>query len=78
MMHGFGFGLGFLGPVLMLLFWVGLILLAVWIVKTVFQGSSSPTSNSGKEPTAREVLDQRYARGEITRAEYELMKEDLT
>ena len=29
------------------------------------------------EPSAREILDRRYARGEISREEYQRMKEDL-
>lgn len=29
------------------------------------------------EPTAREILDRRYARGEISREEYQKMKKDL-
>ena len=29
------------------------------------------------EPTAREILDRRYARGEISREEYQQMKKDL-
>ncbi len=30
-----------------------------------------------REETAREILDRRYARGEITREQYQQMKKDL-
>lgn len=73
-MHGFGF----FGVALMLLFWVGLIFLSVWLVKALFQeDSSSSRQNNGEGYTANEILDQRYARGEITREQYEIMKKDI-
>jgi putative membrane protein len=74
MMMGFG---GF-GMVLMLLFWGALIALAVWAINALFpggrQGQSSPVSQN---MTARQILDMRYARGDLNREQYELMKEDL-
>ncbi|MBU2855808.1 SHOCT domain-containing protein [Acidithiobacillus ferrooxidans] len=38
-------------------------------------GGSQKTPGSGETP--REVLDRRYARGEITREEYQQMRKDL-
>ncbi len=71
-------GFGILGLLVMLFFWVGVIALGVWFVKALFSGgaprSKSPTAVDG---SPREVLDRRYARGEITREEYHLMKQDL-
>ena len=72
-----GFGMGF-GLLVMILFWVGLVALSVWVVKALFAGDKgSPTLPAGQAPNAREILDQRYARGEITREQYDLMKRDL-
>ncbi|MDO8313014.1 MAG: SHOCT domain-containing protein [Sideroxyarcus sp.] len=62
MMGGWGLLVG-------LLFWIGLILLIVWVVRAV--------TGAGGSSTARAVLDQRYARGELTRKEYEQMKKDI-
>lgn len=73
-----GFGMGLFGLILMLLFWVGLILLAVWLAKALFQGNRSTGSSSRPTNSAREILDQRYARGEITREQYDLMKQDIS
>ena len=36
-----------------------------------------PHRTSGPGETPREVLDRRYAHGEITREEYQLMRKDL-
>jgi len=66
-----GYGMGIWGILTMLVFWVAFILLIVWLVKTIVASSSSGASN------AKSILDQRYARGEITRKEYEQMKKDI-
>ena len=67
--NGFGIGIPGLG---MLLVWGALILLLLWLVRTF-----SRTSD-GKEKSARKILDERYARGEIERQEYEQKKRDIT
>jgi uncharacterized membrane protein len=67
-MMGFGVGFGILGLLFMPLFWGGLILLAVWLVKAIFSSSSnshSSTLTQGKSSTEVEILSQRYARGVI-------------
>ncbi len=66
------------GLFLLLVFWGGLIALAIWLVKSMF-GSSQRLSgiSQSSELSAGEILDQRYARGEITREQYELMKQDI-
>jgi len=76
MMTGLGLGMGFVGLLGMVLFWGGLIALAVWGVKAIFpQGSRTP---GGSTASPREILDLRYARGEINREQYEQMKQDLS
>ena len=66
------------GLFLLLIFWGGLIALAIWLVKTLFAGSQRfPGISQRHELRAGVILDQRYARGEITREQYELMKLDI-
>ena len=78
-MLGFGMGFGVLGVVIMLVFWIGIILLSVWIIRALFQGSNNPDSNrNGELSSPKEILDRRYGRGEITREQYELMKQDIS
>ena len=77
MMTGFGF-MGFFGLLVMVLFWGGLIALAVWLVSTLINnGKRTSQPPDGNPVTPREILDQRYARGEIDRDQYEQMKQDL-
>lgn len=78
-----GFGFGGLGLILMILFWVVVIGLAVWLVSRVFPQTASypPTQSgnnrSGNSTDAMEIVRQRYARGEISKAEYEEIIETL-
>jgi putative membrane protein len=64
--HGWG-GTGgmWLWGGLMMLFWVALVAAVVWLVATRSGPSPKPPADS-----AREILAERYARGEITGEEY--------
>jgi putative membrane protein len=77
MMHGFGFGGmdllgGWIGLILNLAILVGIVILVVWAVKHFTSGSMS---SGGQTP--REIVQARYARGEITRDQYQQMLQDL-
>ncbi len=61
----------------MFLLWGVLIALAVWGVSSLFPRRAQSSGPDQRDSTAREVLARRYARGEITREEYELMKRDI-
>jgi len=69
---GIGMGLGF-GWLLMILFWILLILGIVYLVKLV-AGSSK---KGEKEEAALDILKKRYAKGEISREEFERIRDDL-
>jgi uncharacterized membrane protein len=71
-------GFGLFGLVLMLLFWGLLIAGAVWLVRVILTGGSNTGIPAGRNRlSAREILDQRYAQGEITREQHQLMSEDV-
>lgn len=67
MMSGYGMmaGMGWLGILMMLLFWVGVLALVIWGVSNLF-----PTRQLTTETDAVEIVRQRFARGEISREEY--------
>ncbi len=58
------------------LFWILVIGIIVWGISLIMrsQGSQEPRP---KKESPLEILKQRYARGEITREEYQQMKADL-
>jgi putative membrane protein len=63
------------------LMWIILLILAAVIVYLIVQGTkgrtpSGPVSGSSSE-TPLEILKKRYARGEITKDEFDRMKDDL-
>ena len=89
MMYHWGYGLWwFGGGLLMILMLGGLAVLLVLLVRTADRGSHHPPRVSAvgngaaanaepKQPSAREILDVRYARGELTQDEYETMRRTL-
>lgn len=72
MMNGWGMGGGWFG---MGLWWILIIALVVAVGVWAFRRAGD--SPSAPRETARDVLDKRYARGEIGRDEYEQKKRDL-
>lgn len=68
MMYGYGMSGGWwiLGMGMMVIFLIAIILLVMWVVRRSFPSQM----NSGRN-RALEILQQRYASGEITVAEYE-------
>jgi putative membrane protein len=80
MMGGFGFGWIF-----MILFWI----LIIWVIIALIRGSkynngcgghdhSGHKDNRDKKSTALDILNERYAKSEIEKKEYEEKKKYLT
>ena len=71
-MEGVGWGWLGLGFLHMALFWIlvvlGIVVLAKWLA------GSGPATSADR---ALEILKERYAKGELTREQYEQMKRDL-
>ena len=66
---------GWVGVILSLVFWVGLLAALTLLVVLAVRRAGVP-STSG-QPSAKEILQAQYARGEITREQYELRKQDI-
>jgi len=73
MMWGFGWGM------FMPLFGILFLVLIVWAILSLSRGGSlsGDADSSSRADSAREILKRRYARGEVSRAEYEEKKKDL-
>ncbi len=72
-----GFGMGLWGILLMIVFWGGLVALAVWLVGLMFPSANQDTPNPNQPLSAEEILKIRFARGEITADEYKQMQNTL-
>ncbi len=67
-----GWGLGWLFP---LVFWGAIITGIVFLVRGAGQSSAGSPPLGGE--TALDILKKRYARGQITKAEFDEMRRDL-
>ena len=66
------------GPGEMVIFLIVLVVV-IFLVTRLLQGPGGTGSGGPGDPsTALEVLDQRYARGEINREEYLAIRDDIT
>jgi len=76
-MGGYYGGMGWIVIILGFIFFiaiiVGIILLIVWLAKRATHSVSEPKTNT----KALDVLNERYAKGELTKEQYEDIKKDL-
>lgn len=83
---GYGSGTGLFGGIFMMVLWVAVIVAVVLLVAWLVRQVSGTTGTAGGHvtyaapgaETALDILSNRYARGEIDKAEYEEKKKDLT
>lgn len=62
----------FFGFILFILFWGGIIWLIVWAIRRATDRSGGSTAQN-----AMDIAKTRYAKGEITKEQYEQIKKDL-
>lgn len=74
MMDGYGYGMMGGGMwILELIFWILIIIGLILLIKYLWQGTGARRG----EESALEVLKKRYARGEISKEEFQEKKNDL-
>ena len=73
-MMGYGFGMGIFGGLMMLIFWVLIIVALVYLIKWLARQAKE---DGPKEDTALDLLKKRYAKGEISKEEFEEKKKDI-
>lgn len=74
-MMGFG-SFGLIGLLFNLAIVIGIVVLIIWAVKRFTSSTTNWDQPSGNQ-SPREILQARYARGEITREQYQQMVSDL-
>lgn len=75
-----GSGYGMFGGIGMILFWVVLIVVVVLAVRGIAGGRPSPSASQLPQTgsSALDILKERYAKGEISKEEYEERRNTLT
>ncbi len=71
MMDGYGTGYGMM--IIGLIFWILVIIGLVLLIKYLWEGGGARRG----EESALEILKKKYARGEISKEEFEEKKKDL-
>lgn len=74
---GYGWGMGAGGWIAMTLFWVALVVLIGWAVARAFP-SGGARSAEPRQETPEEVLDRRFAAGELDAETYQSMRATLS
>ena len=78
-LFGFGFGhMGMFGGFFMFIFWALVIGLIIWGVTRMGRYAGRPSRYARYETGALDIARERYARGEISKEEYEQLKRDLS
>jgi putative membrane protein len=78
MMYAGGWLIGLFALLIFLLLLGGVIALIIWLIRSGQRGEfSHPRTRSENQEDALEILRRRYARGEISREEFETMRDDL-
>ena len=75
-----GFWMWGMGGILMVLFWILVILAIAALVRWLAVGGGHPPARREEDRGGRralEILEERYARGEIDREEFQAKKKDL-
>ena len=67
--------LGALMMIVMIIFWGGIIALIIWAVMRFTRGTGS---NTPQRSDPLDIAKERYARGEITKEEFDRIKRDLS
>ena len=74
-MMGYGWGMGTTGWIFMALFWIVIIGLVVWAVMALLPANR--TGGAAQLESPGDVLDRRFARGEIDVDQYRLARAEL-
>lgn len=75
--YDFGFGHMLFGGLMMIAFWGGIILLIVLAVRWIGSGGPGRDDRAVGRQSALDILQERYARGEIDHDEFERRKQLL-
>ena len=70
-------GMGWFGGIFMVVFWILILVGLVFVIRWLLQATSKKGDSGQNGSRAMGILKERYARGEIDKAQFEAMKRDL-
>jgi putative membrane protein len=75
-MMNWGFGLWWFMPFVMIAFWIAVIVGIISLIRWLARSDRGREIKS--EDTALDILKKRYAKGEISKEDFERMKKDIS
>jgi putative membrane protein len=76
-MMGWGCGMGWPWPIMMLVFWIAVIAGIVFIMRRLAL-SANRGRGGAPEESALDILKKRYAKGEVSKDEYDRIRKDIS
>jgi len=73
-----GYGMGWFGGILMIVFWILILVGLIFLIKWLIQSTSRDRTTGSGGNRALEILKERYAKSEIDKEEFESKKKDLS
>jgi len=73
-MMNWGYGLGWLGTIISIVFWIAVIVGIIYLIRWLAVSSSNKAKS---EESALEILKKKYAQDEISKEEFQEKKKDL-
>jgi len=73
-----GWGTGWFGGILMVVFWILILVGLIFLIKWLIQSTSRDKTTGSGGNRALEILKERYAKGEIDKEEFENKKKDMS
>ena len=75
--HMGDWGWGIAGMIMMAIFWIGALLVIVYVLRGLVHPNDANRSSRDPDSRAVSILQERYARGEIDREEFEERRRTL-
>ncbi len=75
MMGGYGYGYGLIHMIFWIVILIAIVVAIIWLVRSLAGGAGHGPHT--RRSTGLDVLEERYARGEIKRDEYLQKKKDI-
>lgn len=78
--HGWGEGWGHMlfGSAMMLVFWGAVVLLLVLLARWILKSRSATPSATSNDGSALDILERRFANGDIDQTEFEARRKQLS
>lgn len=73
----YGFGFGVLWFVIHVVAWILAVWFIIWVIRAVFGRNHHHRKGYWMMRDATDIVRERYAKGEITKEQFEAMKKDL-